>query len=685
LLLAAITLLAAFLRFYRIHRLPPGDGYDPAVYGLDALDILAGARPVYLASNFGREALFSYLVALSVRTLGVGPYAIYIASAVAGTLTIPAVYLLACEFFAADRAGRAEEAGDRLLRRWGGLLAALATAFSYWHLSWSRLGVRAILVPLFAALTMGLFFHSQRTGRRWATMACGVALGLSLYTYQAAWLLPVLVALGFAYAAVARWKATRRAFARRDAIDLLVVFVAAAIVFAPMGAYLATHPGVSTVRVEQTLALQPSEGALSLVRTLWEQGKEAVSVLLFRGDNWPKVNPPGRALLNPFLVAALLLGLAVALARSRRRSYLLLLTWLVVMIAPALLAHSGPASKRAIGTLPAAMVLIGLGCLVPANAVHRWLEPRYPTLARVGGVGLAALIAGGFLYSGVRTYRDYFAVWGQDPSLFTYFEAGLSATGQYIAQRPAEEQVYLSSVSPSHPSVSYNARQRPDVKGYNGRVCLVVADRPAGGATYVIAPAEDKRGLEQLEAYQPQGSVIDEGPLHYGQPYYLAYHVPAGAPAAVEPAFARQVNWGDQLELLGYDLARTSYQPGQAVHLTTYTRATSPEDGRAAETDYTVFVHLLGPHNPATGGPLWAQDDSEPCRRTYPTSDWGPDEIVVDHWALHIPPDALPGEYQVAVGFYHWPTLERLPVLDKAGEVVGDHVVLTLLQVKAGD
>ena len=63
-LLAAITLLAAFLRLYRIDSLPPSDGYDQATYGLDVLDILDGARPVFLPTNFGREALFSYLVTL---------------------------------------------------------------------------------------------------------------------------------------------------------------------------------------------------------------------------------------------------------------------------------------------------------------------------------------------------------------------------------------------------------------------------------------------------------------------------------------------------------------------------------------------------------------------------------------------------------------------------------------------
>ena len=42
LLLVGVTLLAAFFRLHRINSLPPGDGYDPAFYGLDALAILQG-------------------------------------------------------------------------------------------------------------------------------------------------------------------------------------------------------------------------------------------------------------------------------------------------------------------------------------------------------------------------------------------------------------------------------------------------------------------------------------------------------------------------------------------------------------------------------------------------------------------------------------------------------------------
>jgi hypothetical protein len=100
--------------------------------------------------------------------------------------------------------------------------------------------------------------------------------------------------------------------------------------------------------------------------------------------------------------------------------------------------------------------------------------------------------------------------------------------------------------------------------------------------------------------------------------------------------------------------------------------------------NYTAFVHLLGPHNPATGGPLWAQDDSEPGRRGYPTSAWAAGEIVIDGYALEIPQDAPEGEYRIAVGLYEWQTMQRLPVLDEEGRVIGDQAALGTLAVAVG-
>jgi hypothetical protein len=219
------------------------------------------------------------------------------------------------------------------------------------------------------------------------------------------------------------------------------------------------------------------------------------------------------------------------------------------------------------------------------------------------------------------------------------------------------------------------------VHGYQGRFCTVAVDRAPQDTTYVIAHHDDRESLSRLAALYPQSRVLPAGTLHYGEPYFSTVRVPAETAPEIAPQQVSEAQWRAPeatLQLWGYDLNKAEYKPGDQVGLTAYWRtAGSPA------LDYTVFVQLLGPENTATGGPLWTQDDSEPCRKGYPTSAWSEHETIIDHFALTVPENAPAGTYQIVVGFYEWQTMQRLPVLDDAGQVVGDHVLLASLQVEA--
>jgi hypothetical protein len=209
----------------------------------------------------------------------------------------------------------------------------------------------------------------------------------------------------------------------------------------------------------------------------------------------------------------------------------------------------------------------------------------------------------------------------------------------------------------------------------------VAVDRALQDTTYVIAKNDDRESLPRLATLYPGSQAVNRGALHYGQPYFATVRVPAGTAPAVTPQKASGLKWdapGAEIQLWGYDLGQASHRPGERIDLKIYWRAT----GTPAK-DYTVFVHLLGPENPATGGPLWTQDDSEPCRRGYPTSAWTAHEIVIDGYALEIPESAPAGEYQIAIGLYEWQTMLRVPVLDEAGHAAGDHGELVSLRVEA--
>ena len=664
LLLLGITLLAAFLRLYQIDTIPPGGRYDPAYYGVDALHILEGERPIFLATNFGREVLFSYLVALCIAILGPVSYSMYLTSAIVGILTVPAVYLLAEELFAEE---------DGVLGDFGGLVSALALAVSYWHLNWSRFGVRAILLPLFAALTFFFLWRGLRTNARRHFVAAGFFLGLGAYTYQAARILPVLVVLAFAY--FAAW---RRCFRRQDSIHLAIVALVALIVFAPLAYYFVTHPGSFSQRIEQASVLDPSQELASNLKALGNGIVDILESLSFSGDEEPTTNLPGRPSLNGFFSILLCLGVFASLFRIKKPASQFLLSWLVVMSIPAILSQFGSIAKRMIGTLPAIMILIAIGTLVPWGKLNQWAARRGSRWARTLAIAILALIVAGFVYSAMLTYRDYFVVWARDPDLFTHFEVGPAAIGQYAGTLPPEENVYISPITPEHPAVIYYSHHRPGIKGYDGRVCMVVPGRALVGTTYVIVPGEDPNSLEALPTYFPQGGIVAQGPLHYGEPYLLAFRVPQGSEAAIAPSHPLEATWGSSVKLLGYDLDADSYRPGDTIHLTLYYQALEEMDR-----DYTVFTQILGPDNPATGGPLWGQSDSEPCQRAYPTSAWTTGEIVQDQFAIPLAADAPPGEYQLQAGLYLLETMTRLPASSAGGErLPGDAVLLGTMQVE---
>ena len=131
-------------------------------------------------------------------------------------------------------------------------------------------------------------------------------------------------------------------------------------------------------------------------------------------------------------------------------------------------------------------------------------------------------------------------------------------------------------------------------------------------------------------------------------------------------------NFGDLVLLRSYTYRTHSLRPGETAHITLEWEAIKKIDER-----YKVFVHVLG-HN---GLPI-AQQDNEPVEGTYPFTRWSVGERVTDRYAITLPRDLAPGEYQVEVGLYRITDLGRLPVLGANREAVDDKVFLDPLRVR---
>ena len=397
-LVVTAVLLGAFLRLHDLAHLPISAGFDVAYYGLDALQILGGNTPIYFASNFGREALFSYLVAALYAGLGLSDFAIHLAAAFTGILTIPATYLVSLELL--------RPVPWPAVRRYGPVLAAFVLSFMYWHLVWSRYGVRAILAPFFIALTMFFLLRAQRTGERRLYLFAGLGAGLSLHTYQVGQLLPLLV---IGVVVIDYWSQRKHiklgAYAQ-PLLPLLLGFLALAL---PLGLYAFRNPEAFNQRVRDVAIVEAAQPLAGQWGALADRAAALVRFFTVQGDAhdmWSVGRLPG---LNPFLLTGFVLGLLTVLWFWRRRWAQIMGLWLIVMLAPALLADSGTVSKRALGVLPvlATLIALGFGSLVV------WLRARAPGW-RWSPAITAVLLGGGLLFTFVDTYTDYFIVWGQD-------------------------------------------------------------------------------------------------------------------------------------------------------------------------------------------------------------------------------------------------------------------------------
>ena len=130
---------------------------------------------------------------------------------------------------------------------------------------------------------------------------------------------------------------------------------------------------------------------------------------------------------------------------------------------------------------------------------------------------------------------------------------------------------------------------------------------------------------------------------------------------------------GENLTLQGYSVWQGQAEDESLLYVTLVWEVREP-----VGQDYKVFVHLVD-----RDGQLVAQRDSEPLNGLKPTTSWAKGEAITDRLGLWLPPDLPPGEYQMLVGMYDPETLERLSVLDAAGEVTGDSIPLGSVTIPA--
>jgi len=707
--LLLVIALATVLRFWALGRVPPGLYHDEAFNGLDALGVLEGERPVFFEANNGREPLFIYLSALSVAVLGRSPGAIRIVAALLGTLTIPATYLMAKAMF----------------NRRIGLLTAAITGLTLWHVNLSRIGFRAVAMPLAVALALWQLWLGLKDGNKRHFLAGGLLYGLTFYTYLAARF--TIVALGAFVLYLILVGSWRPALSLAEGLEAggwrhgaLTFVLAALVVSAPLMVYVATHGGAFLGRVGQVTIFNPAINEGDFWGTLLRHVGKTLLMFTNRGDFIPRHNVPLRPVFDPVLSAFFLLGLTLCLRRFRQRAeHAFVLIWLAVMILPTVLAEDAPHFLRSVGILPVAFVVPAIGL----DYLWRFLENRITFKAQSSklkaqssaesqtepiarGYATSTWIAAGavalaLVFGLGDTTVDYFGHHAAGQDLSYNFETaavdlatqanrflgtgwagtGLGAGGNppspgrhlYITDRLWQDWASVRFLVPPSPNLT--------ILGEDGKLPQISSDlglssrrRTETEVMLILWPYED---YSQYLSLLPVGSTIaaQEGSLEQGdleKEARLLYITYTATPATIPPG-EPEARFEKGLTLVGHRLDAVS---PQELRLRLLWRAEAK-----IETDYTVFVHLTrgGFDTPSATQPKDAildQDDSLPAGGYYPTSLWRVGDIVSDEHTLALPEPYDPAEHKLIVGFYQLETLRRLQVLDEVGKPISDHLIL---------
>ncbi len=132
------------------------------------------------------------------------------------------------------------------------------------------------------------------------------------------------------------------------------------------------------------------------------------------------------------------------------------------------------------------------------------------------------------------------------------------------------------------------------------------------------------------------------------------------------PAFqhALSIKFGDQIQLLGFDLDATHAQPGGQLRVKFYWQALKDIDH-----NFVVFTHLIDANGQQQG-----QHDSMPVGGLNPTTFWQQDEVIADEYVIDIDPNARSGSYTLDFGWYESDSGTRLSAIAVNGGRYRDDV-----------
>ena len=443
--LLIILAIATFFRLWQLDQIPPWLYPDVAMNGNDALQSLkSNDFKLFYLENNGREGLMIWLIALSFWIFGVSVWSIKIVAAIIGILTVLGLYLLTKELLS-----NYYEAGSRRMNLKNEAIALLASFFlaiSFWHVNFSRLGFRAILLPFILVFAFYFLFKGFGQKKLFHLIIAGVFFGFGFYTYisyRFIVLLLIIVLLGWFL--IYRKQFLNKKFIFFASFFLFSIFIVAL----PIGIYFLKNQQDFVGRASP-ISIFAAENPLK------EFGKSLILHLgmfnLYGDPNWRHNFATSPQLFWPMGIL-FLFGVVISIKnlissiKNRNVSlfavYCLLLCWVIIFLLPGILTYEGiPHALRTIGVIPPVFILTALG----ACKIYEFLEQNVKNKKLLIFISFFFLLSLSFF-----EYNKYFNLWAENKKLKEAFTENYAEIGYFLNSLPGNVKKYVIIDTPNNP------------------------------------------------------------------------------------------------------------------------------------------------------------------------------------------------------------------------------------------
>ncbi|MEW5693463.1 MAG: glycosyltransferase family 39 protein [Candidatus Hydrogenedentota bacterium] len=423
-----ILIVSIFHRFYRLNDIPPGLYHDVAINGNDAINALCthNFRIIY-PNNNNREGLFINLIAISFWVFGSSVLSIKLVPAAIGVLTVAGLYLLAKELFYSEKNIEEREALS--------LLCTFFIAISFWHVNFSRIGFRGIMVPFIMVFSFYFLLLAVRTNKVLHFIFAGLFFGLGFYTYTAFQVAPLILVVKF----ICEWMTVKKNRIKSRRLKWSIMCLTIIIILIPIIIYISHHPKDLFMRASD-VSIFASQSPLNALIT---SSIKTFAQFNYRGDyNW-RHNYSGDPQLNFIIGIFFLIGLTISIVKTFRNetgihnnNYLFLLVWFIVMLLPSILTIEGvPHSLRSIGAIPVAMIFAGIG----ANWIYKKVQNNFLRFEKQILIISCLLL----IFISYSEYRKYFSDWANNDNTRLSFNEYCAKVGYFLNSVPEDISKYV--------------------------------------------------------------------------------------------------------------------------------------------------------------------------------------------------------------------------------------------------